>query len=65
MLEIHCEDRSIHLSTKMKKISCSSQDYKEDIIRGLLQILCSSQKHRIVFTIQLLQIYIFETLSIV
>ena len=34
-LEIHCEDHLIHLPIKVKKILCSSQDYKEDRIKRL------------------------------
>ena len=34
--EIHCEDRLIHLPTKLKKISCSSQYHKEDKIKEAL-----------------------------
>ena len=42
--KICCEDHLIHLPTKLKKISRSSQDHKEDRIRGALFVKESKQR---------------------
>ena len=60
-LEICCEDYSIHLPTKVEKILRSSEDHKENRIRGALFV--KKNETDIVLNTFLIQKYICDTFS--
>ena len=62
-LEICCEDHSIHLPTKVEKISCSSKDYKRIESKDLSYV--KELKRRIVLTHYInTNLYLWSTFNI-